>query len=92
MKIPKILHIAGHNYKVIKRDIAKGGDRLGYCNNAILEIGIHNNLLPTKEAQVFLHEIIHTIDPLAELNDDQVSRLARNLYAVIKDNNLRFDT
>lgn len=93
MKIPKKLHICGHDYKVLKKDIAEGGSKLGYCNNSLLEIGIHNELLPTKEAQVFLHEIIHTTDALMDtkLKESQVWRLANALYAVIKDNNLRFD-
>ncbi len=93
MKIPKKIIIAGHEINVILEKsegrFASAGD---YCawNNTM-----HINMEGTSEsvrAESLLHEIIEAINLDNELNLEhpKITTLASQLFAVLRNNKLRF--
>lgn len=69
MDIPESVDVLGVTYRV-----EFGGcepDEDGFCSPSKLVIGIREGLCPEKEAQVFLHELVHAI----------LEQLAREEYA-----------
>ena len=97
MRIPKILRIAGHNYRVIWDDerLSKEGS-IGDINNDFKEIALCKYYKRSKRArahsdieQALVHEIMHGID--RHFNNDSLSekvidRLANGLYQALSDN------
>jgi hypothetical protein len=100
MKIPKRIRVGGHWIKVVGvPGIVKlhGKTLLGmadYTHKEILLAGKYKRrkLLPGVQAEVLLHEIIHHIDNMhgGGLTEKQVGWVSGALYAVLKDNKLRF--
>lgn len=99
MKIPKEIKIGYKNYKVeiVEPDEGKlyldGNLCYGTINydNELIRL---NSNFPKNHNQTFIHELLHGIcemQSLDEINDneDYIDRLAKEIYQVIVDNNLK---
>ena len=97
MRIPKIVRISGHNYKVIWDDERLSEEEvLGDINNDFKEIALCKYYKGSKRAraksdieQAFWHEIFHGID--RHFNNDSLSekvidRLTNGWCQVLSDN------
>ena len=69
MDIPKTVNVLGIMYRVEFGECEP--DEEGFCSPAKLLIGIREGMSADKEAQVFLHELVHAI----------LEQLAREEYA-----------
>lgn len=91
MNIPEKVRIGGHEIEVtFEKSMARDMDTMGTsCFNA-LQIRIDETLPQTAKESVFLHEIIHIIDRMnnIELSEKQVIQLESGLYQVIQDNKI----
>jgi len=97
MRIPKIVRISGHNYKVIWDDERLSKEELlGDINNDFKEIALCKYYKGSKRAraksdieQALIHEIMHSIN--RHFNNDSLSekvidRLTNGWYQVLSDN------
>lgn len=87
--------VAGISYSVlVKPYVEIGGDRnfKGSCdlNHAIIELS--NDLNIEVFHDTFIHELTHAISNEAnvELEEEEILRLGKVLYQVLKDNDLSF--
>jgi len=62
--------------------------KFGYFDGVRMRIVLAANNDPGVQGEVLLHEIVHAIDAAMQtgLEEDQVGRLSRGLFAVLKDN------
>ena len=94
MKIPNKIKIVGKTFTVEIRDRLKedGSDRLGSILYGQQKIIIDSSILEEAKDQTLLHEIVEGIINLfdLEIEHKDLSILSEALYAVLKDNNLRF--
>lgn len=89
MKIPKYIKVGGQRITILRDEIAGGYDGdYGWTKNDENIIYVSKNLPPTREAEVFLHEILHMIN--GYLTEKECDYLSGALYQVIKDNKLNF--
>jgi len=94
MKIPEKLKIMGHEYvvsfdsKLFMNDAVGGGEA---CGND-LSIVLAGGMPESREAEVFLHEIIEMVKYTLriELDHKDLSALSEGLFAVLRDNELDF--
>ena len=94
MKIPNKIKIVGKTFTVEIRDRLKedGSDRLGSILYGQQKIIIDSSILEEAKDQTLLHEIVEGIINLfdLEIEHKDLSILSEALYAVLKDNKLRF--
>jgi hypothetical protein len=98
MKIPNKLKVGGHTYTILKNyHFKERGDLLGQADHTLLEIrlakyeGGGNKISSTKREEVFIHEILHTINEVynsGKLEEETIQRLSYGLHQVLKDNKL----
>ena len=93
MKIPKILKVGGHQYKVeITKTYneSKGSNNWGRTNHVKLKIYLDEGLVESKKEETFIHELLHAVDSHQGniLKESQVDKIANGLYMVLKDNKL----
>ena len=99
MKIPKKLKVGAHTYNVEiskTRDEKKGDGNWGKTMYARCQIYLDEHLVPSKQEETFLHEILHVAMDQSGLNVDFdrekeegiVNRLTAALYPILKENNL----
>ena len=90
MKIPKILKIGGHIYKIIFKNTARKEQKrhCGYENSEWCEIVLDTDLSTQTQETTLLHEVLEAINYKNELglNHKQIMSLEHNLYQVLKDN------
>ena len=88
MKLHKKLKILGQEYSVYLLPNKKMKGKLGECNVNDREILIRETLKGDKFREVFLHEIIHAIAEMLNLDmtENQVNNVAVGLTALINDN------
>jgi hypothetical protein len=99
MKIPKLINIAGHNIKVVRKKTLKS-DGVPCCGLALLvedkielaSMAHGSKLSNDQKATSFLHESLHIISALHSLglSEKQVTKLELALYQFLHDNKLRF--
>ena len=102
MRIPKKLKIDYKTFKVVEiksvtiKDYDKRTKRRlwGHTDTDRNIIRLGQTQSKEEQANVFLHEIIHSCLDVEgihkNINEDVVDKLGRRLYQVIKDNKLRF--
>lgn len=98
MNIPSKVKIGPHKYTVSQNKEADGDNNfMGTTNNNLCKISVRLELdgekVPESQiAETFLHEIIHVIDLLydLELKENQIGALAVGLLTTIRDNKLNF--
>ena len=93
MKIPKVLKICGHEYKIeIDNNLMKHHDNYGISNSVSQVIKIDTSFSHSQTVDTLIHEIIHIIDNnmKIKLDEDNVCRLANLLSTTIIDNKLDF--
>ena len=94
MKIPEKLKIMGHEYvvsfdsKLFMNENVGGGKA---CGNG-LYIVLGGGMPESREAEVFLHEIIEQVKYClqVEISHEDLSALSEGLFAVLRDNGLSF--
>lgn len=95
--IPKQIKVGAITYKVEEKEtviIRDNKNYLGSCNYDKQEIEIMADLGKQRKEDVFIHELTHAIFEGAgydEQDEDQVNRIGKVLYQVLKDNQLSFD-
>ncbi len=90
IKIPKIIKILTHNYTVRfdEKELASAGCS-GLARHLYQDIILSNRIYPPSELnQVFLHEVIHTIERHfgIKIDDADVDRLSEGLCVFLFDN------
>lgn len=101
MKIPKQIKVAGHSILIRRKPKAseeKYRCMLGLAylpTNRIEVFTTYDGSGPLpeeKQAEVFLHEVIHHIDDKysIDLKEKQVRQLSAGLFQVMRDNKLNF--
>lgn len=98
MNIPSKVKIGPHKYSVSLNKEADGDNTyMGTTNNNLCKISVRLELDGEKvpESQVtetFLHEILHVIDLLYDLDlkENQIGALAVGILTIIRDNKLNF--
>ena len=93
-KQPDWVKIGPHVYQIRWYDQTEedATRKLGYCLSDTLIIGIRDNLLPSKKTQILLHEIIHALCFVYDLDrgeikeEDVCHRLSLGLMGVFVDN------
>ena len=94
MKIPGIVKILGHEYVVIfdKELFARENIGCGKACANLLKITISSDVPESRQAEVFLHEIIEMLkySLQIEIGHDHLSALSEGLFAVIRNNGLDF--
>ena len=86
MKIPKKVKISGLIYDVVFEE--RESD-LGCVQYENLKIILDSSAGPEKQAQTFLHEILHICN--GALEEAVINPMAQVLFAALKDNKLRFE-
>ncbi len=92
MKIPNKLRIDGEDWIVSKdSDLIRNENNYGEVDHLQRKISLDKNA--PKIPVTLLHECIHVVSENGKLDleEKQVARLAYGLYAIIRDNKLRFD-
>ena len=85
------IRIFGKTFVIKKcsREQVDGND--GIAGNTAQEIYIANDLTEESSGETLLHELIHLVDwelepPEKRLKEEQVHRISRSLWTVLKDN------
>lgn len=82
------LRVLGYDYAVraVHPDDIPTNDGTSFMARA--SIRVDETVAPDHKAQVVLHEILHAVDDGLNngMDEDQIHRLARGLYAVVRDN------
>lgn len=84
IKIPKLVNILGHKYKVIMLHPDKLRGRLGECEHPSRIIRIANNLGKELAWTVFLHELKHAQQfecGLTQIMDHQAQEMDCDLFS-----------
>ena len=89
MKIPNKIKICGIDYEVITEKF-DNESLFGTSNERMAKICLNENINGQVREETFLHEVIHVINWVSEMNlkENQVGVLSRILYQVLIDNNL----
>ena len=87
--------VAGITYTVVVKPFVDiGGDRnfRGSCNSDYATIELSSELANDVFHDTFIHELTHAISNEAnvELEEEEILRLGKVLYQVLKDNDLSF--
>ena len=99
MKIPEKIKIGGQEFSVVIDETTTSANFLGLCDVDALKITLSKKHSKAKQDQVFLHEILHAVyhtaamDNIEGVKDKEeyiIDALSQGLYAVLKDNKLRF--
>ena len=94
MKVPKKVKIGCYDFTVNWEDKPIQDNDLccGIMSLNNHSITLSSSMLADKIPETFLHEIIHAIDDMynLELGENRVNVLGIQLYQVIKDNKLSF--
>ena len=92
MKIPKVLKVGGHKYKVMKGyKFAKKESLVGQARHMDLEIRLQKGINKRKLEEIFLHEVIHCVDNVynrQKLKEQTIDRISEGLYQVLTDNKI----
>lgn len=84
--------VLGYEFTVAQAPPGSNGlvneGRSGFCDHHGGAIVVSDHLGPDRKAETVLHEIVHAAEDAvaAGLDEDQVNRIARVLYAVCRDN------
>jgi len=94
VKIPEKLKILGHEYRVSFDSKLFMNENVGggkACGND-LSIVLAGGMPESREAEVFLHEIIELVKYTlqVEISHADLSTLSEGLFAVFRDNDLSF--
>lgn len=89
--ITACVRVAGMNLPVVVRDPNLDtylDERFGYCDHVRRRIVLNGTNSAEGMKECCLHEVVHATDDAAKIGLDelQVARLARALFAVIRDN------
>lgn len=94
MKIPKKIHFCGRNYSV-KEQLGLDGDRnLGTTMLDKGQILIEEDIPQEAKEETFIHELLHIAyyhsgDILSHEDQEKIVKAwAKNIYGILKDNNL----
>jgi len=93
MKIPNQIKIGGHKIK-IRRVRCDKEKNMGSFDNWFRSINLNiDDINEDSLAETFLHELFEAINSLYNLSCDHknITVLSEVLFAVIRDNHLRFD-
>ena len=101
MKIPKLVRIAGHDYRVKYPYLFKKYEWSAEVNHNRHEIKIASHASKTEKKarseveESLLHEILHTVNcrylPVKQrLCEAQIHQMSQGLYQVLKDNKIKF--
>ena len=93
MKIPSSVRIGPYEYAVQFQDKVLGDQNeelYGHIIYGPQQIKIQGGLSAERTAAIFLHEVLHGLDEVANLglSEKQVTRLAPALLTFLRDNNL----
>lgn len=80
--------ICGVEHAIVIKPAIEMPDQLGLCHSDVQQIWLANTNTPETQLNTLLHECIHTIDHLYDLdmNERQVCVLATALIAFARDN------
>ena len=85
--LPSSFKIAGLLWKVVLDDhIASEMARYGECRMVQQQLAIAKGLKPDQEMQTFLHEVIHAVNGIVdlELTEHQIAGLTPLLYDALR--------
>lgn len=93
-QVNDIVTICSVDYKIINKNSTDMPDLLGLCQSNIQEIWINNSNTPETRRNVMLHECLHAISDIydLELSERQVSVMATALIAFARDNPEKFNS
>lgn len=88
--MPSSVRVLGMDMAVVVHtaDDAHMDDKFGYCDNLRMRIVLSESNTPSQMRETCLHEVVHAVDwaVKADMEEDQVGRMARGLFAVLRDN------
>ncbi len=88
--MPSSVRVLGMDMAVVVRtgDDAHMDDKFGYCDNLRMRIVLSENNTPSQMRETCLHEVVHAVEwaVKADMEEDEVGRMARGLFAVLRDN------
>lgn len=92
MKIPSKLNVLGQEVTVTFKDDAEIEGNCGLSKSFSNSIDINNSLKSDKIGHTFIHELLHQIDDMCQLDikHKKIDVLAMALYQVFKDNDIEF--
>jgi len=92
MRIPDRLYVGPYTYWIERPDLIdeKDGHVVGRINHLNQVISIRNGVSRDHAEEAFFHEMLHAVETFMELNLDEkeVTLLARGLWMVLKQNGL----
>ena len=92
-KIPKIINVCGHGFKIVYRKNLKneGSDCYGLIDFEKEIIYLATGMTLDRKKDTLLHEVIHAISHLNNFNlsENATNLLALNIIATLKTNKLR---
>ena len=85
---PEVVRVFGRNYYVLYPTIENGMTHLGLTHFEEALINVRDSQRPLEEKDTLLHEFIHVIDHVMELEleERQVTVLAHGLMGIFQDN------
>ena len=85
---PTLVRFLGRNYNITYSDIDSGMTNLGLTHLNEGLVNIRNSQPPVEERDTVLHEFIHVVSHVMEIDLDerQVTVLAHGLTAIFQDN------
>ena len=92
-RIPEVTNIMGVRMTVYENPRLLASDNLrGCCMHSQGRIEIDPLLCPDQQCETYWHEVLHAVAYAVEvkMDEDEVSRLARGLFQVLRANGLAF--
>lgn len=94
MRLPKVLNICGHEYKIVykKRLFYNGIECWGLCDDSKHVIYLARGMAKTRKMEIILHECIHAIQGInnIHLSEQAVKQLGIGILGLIRNNKLNF--
>ena len=92
MKLPKILNICGHQFKIVYKKglVHNQAPCWGMCDTEKQIIYLVYGMSPTKKMEIFLHECLHAIETIYNLNLSEIAvkQLSLGILSAIRDNKI----
>ena len=91
MTIPKRIKFMGYTFQVTSEtERAEEEECYGIINYKTQTIRLYNPVSNERKAETLIHELIHLVTDFLKINleEDDVSRLGKGLYAALKENGM----
>lgn len=92
MRVPKKVHICGHEYAIVYKNSLSldGREAWGMMDPNKNIIYLRKSMPTTRKMEILLHEMIHAIEDIYNLNLSEIAvkQLALGVLSAIRDNKL----